>query len=207
MGAHDWYRNEKWDDGIAKAFFAKLNRARDKSQYLRIQAYHLTTSNPDVALHLLDQYFGIGDAFDVAQAYVDQAAAYETLENIDAAISSLNKALVREIDHPGYQTLAYLRLPTLIVQHGRTQEYDKALAVLDSNASSPGFPVQHYAWHGLRAIILDAKGLHAEARASAIMALDWASRTESGFRNHPKLGLVQGSDPIAPQVRAIAGLD
>lgn len=71
MGRHDWYRNTTWDSQVETAFAERLRRARDKGQYLRIQACVLAKSHPDVALRLLDQYFVLGDDWDAAQAYVD----------------------------------------------------------------------------------------------------------------------------------------
>ncbi|MFM9848084.1 MAG: hypothetical protein ACKVP3_13095 [Hyphomicrobiaceae bacterium] len=46
MGRDDWFRNTSWDADIEAAFFKKLSRARDKAQYLRIQASHLASSQP-----------------------------------------------------------------------------------------------------------------------------------------------------------------
>jgi hypothetical protein len=71
MNSKDWFRNTDWNAEIEKAFFEKLRRARDKSQYIRIQASTLASSNPEVALKLLEHYFALGDKFDYAQAYVD----------------------------------------------------------------------------------------------------------------------------------------
>ncbi len=53
----DWYRNTAWDDAIEASFFAKLARARQKAQYVRIQANTLAPTKPDVALRLLDHLF------------------------------------------------------------------------------------------------------------------------------------------------------
>lgn len=65
----EWYTNEDWNDEIEAAFFAKLARARDKAQYLKIQANVLKSSHPKVALMLLERHFSIGEKSFHAQAY------------------------------------------------------------------------------------------------------------------------------------------
>src|SRR5690349_22700680 len=98
--ADDWFRNTEWNESVALAFEQKLKRARRKSQYLRIQACTLARHDPKVALELLERYFALGDDFDHAQAYVDQANAYLALGDVDAAIRSYESALERERAFP-----------------------------------------------------------------------------------------------------------
>jgi hypothetical protein len=64
MSRDDWFRNTAWDRQTSSLFFAKLARARDKAQYLRIQACTLARSHPEVALDLLAKYFALGEHFD-----------------------------------------------------------------------------------------------------------------------------------------------
>jgi tetratricopeptide (TPR) repeat protein len=106
MSPDDWYRNTEWNHEIAGRFEARLKRARRKAQYLRIQACSLARSEPRVALQLLTRYFALGDDFDHAQAYVDQAAAYKHLGELDNAIASYEQALKREAEFPNLQTQA-----------------------------------------------------------------------------------------------------
>jgi tetratricopeptide (TPR) repeat protein len=154
MGRDGWFRNTSWDEDIETAFFKKLSRARDKAQYLRIQASCLASIQPKVALRLLDRYFALGEHFDHAQAHVERANAYAALGDIDAAIISYDSALTREKAYPSLLTSAYLDLPSLIVAKQRREIYDRAIHVLTENKGRPAFPFERYRWHGLLAILL-----------------------------------------------------
>ena len=96
MARDDWFRHTDWNAEIEAAFFEKLRRARDKKQYLRIQASTIAGRKPEVALRLLEEYFGLGDHFDQAQAHADRASACLALGDIEHAIAALEAALARE---------------------------------------------------------------------------------------------------------------
>lgn len=206
MGRDDWFRNTSWDEDIEAAFFKKLSRARDKAQYLRIQASYVASTQPKVALRLLDQYFALGEHFDHAQAHVDRANAHTALEDIDAAILSYDSALAREKVYPSLLTSAYLDLSSLIVAKQRREHYDRAMRVLIEHKARLAFPFERCKWHGLLAILLEDRGQMLEARQAADAALEAAGATHSGFRNHPKIGLVADTtDTFGRAVMKIAG--
>jgi tetratricopeptide (TPR) repeat protein len=186
----DWFRNAEWNSDIESAFFAKLKRARDKSQYLRVQACTLATTHPRVALRLLDQYFAMGDRFDAAQAHVDRATAYLSLGQVDDALASYEAALNVEARRPNSLTQAYLNLPFVVACQGIVARYEQALDLLDRHRSRLAFPVDHFRWHTSHALISSAVGVAVEAQAQARLAITAAEKDHSGFRHHPSVGLV-----------------
>jgi hypothetical protein len=205
--AHDdWFRNAEWNSDIEAAFFAKLKRAKDKSQYLRVQACTLAATHPRIALRLLDQYFVMGDNFDAAQAHVDRATAFLSLGQVEDALTSYEAALSAEAKKPSYQTQASLDLPFIIACQGIVARYEQALDLLDRHQTRLSFPVEYFRWHTSRALISGAVGVTAEAKAQARLALAAAEKDHSGFRYHPSVGLVSDSyQQIRQRLSSLAG--
>lgn len=190
MGNNHWYRNIDWDENIAKVFEEKLRRARDKSQYLRIQASTIASTHPLIALDLLEKYFALGENFDHAQAHVDRATAYLALGLISNAVKSYEAALEREKVFPKLLTQAYLDLPYLIALHGLSDRYNQAIAMLTSAEERLMFPVDFFKYHTSKAIIFSSYGDLKSARSESKAAIEVAARDHSDFRYHPHVGLV-----------------
>lgn len=186
----DWFRNTTWNEAIEQDFNEKLQRAKRREQYLRIQACTLVRSHPEVALKLLEQYFLLKDKFDHAQAHVDRASALLALGRVNEALKSYTAALARESEFPTVLTQAYLDLPYLIATRSIREQYEYALQILEKHKARLTFPVDHFRWHAACALISadghDAVG----AKAHAQYALDAADLEHSGFRYHPSIGLV-----------------
>jgi hypothetical protein len=194
VNQHDWFRNTSWDSEIEAAFFKKLARVKDKSQHLRIQASFLASRCPDVALRLLDQYFASGEHFDMAQAHVDRATAYLCLGQWASAVLAYEAALAREASHPHSQTQACLELPFLIAKERLSQHYDRAIALLEIHKKRLTFPVDRFRWNCAVALIRSEQGDRHAAQQSARVALVASKEAHSGFRQHPRIGLVVAMD-------------
>ncbi|NJA07458.1 hypothetical protein HC024_17240 [Methylococcaceae bacterium WWC4] len=204
MSRHDWYRNKKWDGDIEAAFTAKLKRARDKSQYLRIQASILADSQPEITLQLLEQYFALGVHFDYAQAWLDKARAHLSLDQLNQAIQAYQSALAREVEYPQLQTRAYLEFPYLVATHGLKEYYQEYIALLEKTKTRLMFPVDYFIWNATCAILLQNEGNISEARQYAKVALEAAAQEKSGFRYHPTVGLV--GDKYEQTKKSLVGL-
>ncbi|MBY0423476.1 MAG: hypothetical protein K2Q06_14310 [Parvularculaceae bacterium] len=206
MSREDWFRNISWDADIEAAFYKKLSRARDKSQYLRIQAHMIADKYPAAALQLLQQYFLLGNKFDNARAYDDQATAYLALGNIEAAITAYEASLARQAEFPQLRTQSYLWLPLLIVTRSLKARFDQAMSILEANRDQAMFPVDRFHWNALRAIILTESGDALRALDAANAALSAAAEVHSGFHKHPTIGLVgERQETLFARVSAIAG--
>jgi hypothetical protein len=201
----EWFRNKDWNAEIAARFDSKLRRARDKPQYLRIQASYLADVQPEVALTLLDRYFALGDHFDMAAAFVDQSTAHLAKRETDAALYSLQRALARERERPNLQTQAWCAYADLVVSEPRPDLFDDVLAVLDEKQGDITFPVDKFIWYAARAIIYDIRGVP-DARQAAVSALRLAEVTKSGFDRHPHVGLVgSGYEAMRTRLQKIVG--
>ncbi len=190
MADPHWYRNTTWTPEIAARFEQKLHRARDKADYLRIQAIYLTRAYPKVALELVDRYLAIPNQRQQALGHCTRAEALETLGRLDDAVTAYEAALARESECPNWQTNAYLELPTLIVQHEMVRHYGRAAEVLTANFDKLAFPVSLFQWHAAYSLVLEFKGDISAARAHARAALDAAAADHAGIERHPRLGLV-----------------
>ena len=190
MASDEWFRNSDWNPSAEAKFNEKLGRARRKSQYLRIQASYLAKNHPQAALALLDRYFSLGEDFDFAQAFLDQATAYLALGWFDDALQSLENALNREREFPNVKTNAWSEFAMLVATMNIKSQFTKALQVLSENQSRLMFPVEKFTWHAANALILAAQGERKRAREHATRALEAGQATHSGFRYHPTVGLV-----------------
>ncbi|HVL43065.1 MAG TPA: hypothetical protein VM348_12995 [Brevundimonas sp.] len=193
----DWYRNTDWNSAIEGAFNAKLARAREKSQYLRIQASMLARNHPLVALSLIDRYFALDDLWDAATAYLCQFYAYTELGDQKQALTALQNALKREQDFPNLRAGADLVFARMVATQGLDTLFDQALQALDARAQRGAgllFPADRYSWNGSRALILEAKGSQSKAIEAAKEAIRNADVQHSGLRNHPKVGLVEDTE-------------
>ena len=207
MGRHDWYRNVDWNPQIEAAFRAKLSRARKRVQYLKIQAGTLARRHPQVALDLIDEYFGLNDDLWISEAHCIRARAFEAMGKWPEAVSAYKYALAREQVFPNVISNAHLEYPKLVALRQIRGEYADALRVLEQHAqkSDALFYTALYAWNGSYALIYDDLGRTADARLFAEAALAAASETRSPMRYHPDVGLVRDTaDEFGRRVKRIA---
>jgi tetratricopeptide (TPR) repeat protein len=190
MSRDDWYRNKEWNPEIEARFFAKLQRARNKAQYLRVQAGCLAEHHPRVALVLLDRYFDLGECLDRALAFFDQAESHLSLGATRDAIQSLQKALQRERQVPNVGTNAWSRYALLIATERLRDLYEDALKVLHERVERTTIPVEGFYWHAAYALINQDQGHVMVAKEHAAKALEFADVRHSGFQYHPQVGLV-----------------
>lgn len=208
MARDDWYRNREWNADVEATYRRKLSRSRSgRPQYLTIQAGYLSERDPAVALALIDEYFGTGDKLHVPQALCVRAEAHLAMGNDTDAIAEYKQALDWEAAHPNFISTASTSFPVLVAEMRLTDDYDYALKILTSRFSESDllFPATEYMWNGSFALIAHEKGEVVAAREFAERAIRAATKTESPFRYHRKVGLVpNASHDFGRRIKDIA---
>lgn len=190
MASRDWFRNQDWSAEIAEAFEARLRRARQKDQYLYLQAFTLLRNHPRVSLALVERYFGLDERHHDASTRWVEAQAHCRLGDFHAAYQAYEAALEAERSSPGTVTGASLDYPYLLAMRDEVPLFDRALEVLALPQVRLVVPVSRFKFHASRALIFTHRGDRESARSEARLALEAASQTRSGFPDHPGVGLV-----------------
>jgi tetratricopeptide (TPR) repeat protein len=196
MARDDWFRNHRWSPAIADTFFARLGKSRGpakRAQYLRIQAVELASTREEnlvrVALQLLEQHLNeFSDPYEQTQAHARAGECHTLLNEPELAIDHFRASLRANRRAPNIDCGVSVELPWLIARLRRSDLYDEALKLLPDDTGP--FPVARFKASATRAVIADAWGDAPVAVRSAYAALEAASHTASGLRNHKDLGLV-----------------
>ena len=133
----EWFRNTDWSDDIEVAFDARLGRARDKAQYLIIQAYTLLATHPGVAAKLCHRAVALDEPSQNARAGLYLGTALAVQGDLDGAISALEAAIDAEQREPLHRTAAHLDQALLIALAKRDDLYDIALERLECERALP----------------------------------------------------------------------
>ena len=197
-GKDDWYRRTTWDSDDQEAFFARLKRSRGQfhiAQYLRIQAIYLQDEYPENALQLLRM---IREEFpepsELASTYLQTAQCLVAVGKKGESIEWFRKVLDQEETHKGVQTQGYLDYPIFIVTEEKKDLYSEAKQILLKYVGRLMFPVDRYRWNMAMALIEWEEQNNTKAADHAKEALLASKIGNSGFRYHPKVGLVKKQD-------------
>jgi hypothetical protein len=97
---------------------------------------------------------------------------------------------MREREFPNLKTGAWSEFSLLVATQNLQSHFQEALQVLEDYRSQIMFPVERFKWYAAYALIMEAQGDRATAKDQATRALE-AAKAHSGFRYHPKVGLVE----------------
>lgn len=208
----DWFRKSTWTKSDAADFDARLQRARPlgRAQYLRIQAFHLWETGGDAeiraALGLVERLLrDYSNNIQVPLALHLQGQCLERLGDNRAALASYRRSVEEQRRMPSIKTDAYLEFAWLVAREKSSNLYDEALRLLDEFRGLAAFPIQRFRLSAIQALIAAERG-ESSAASYARAALAAAVETSSGFRNHPRLGLVaEGEEHLKGRLREIAG--
>lgn len=172
-GMGEWFRNDGWDDEIAATFEARLAKARDKAQYLTIQAHCLLATCPEVAAMLARRAINLNDPAQnpsqKGRAGLYLGTALAMTGAVDAAIEALEAAVEAQAREPAFRTPAHLDQALLIAAAKREALYPLAWARL---AEERSVPVDERTPSALIAIALIGAATGHEVAAEARLAIE-----------------------------------
>jgi hypothetical protein len=211
----DWYRSPSWDPAAQTEFRRRIARARghNQVQYRRIKALALLgTDDADrqrAGRELLAEVIDADDApfFEQTMAMRSVAAHDHSVGRLDDA-EQLMRVVIRRlaVDPSGGDGEEAIELAEILIEGGDPARTMEAAMILDRlTATPPTFPRSVYRM-GLAGVTASlALGDRARAAVWARSALQAAARTDSGFRHHPRIGLVDAPAAELRWLRTIAG--
>jgi tetratricopeptide (TPR) repeat protein len=179
-----------------------------KSRYVRIQALSLAETGREnfvrVALKLLSKLFAeFPDDSQLASAHLLAARCHEHLGNVPDAVAEFRLALNAQAARRSIDPGTALEFPWFIVTHELSELYGEALQLLE--AAHLAFPVQVFKAAAIRAFIAESRRDHLAAHQNAKEALLAGAATQSQFRYHRTLGLVDdGYQSVIERLRKLA---
>lgn len=199
----EWFRRGSWTPADETEFMTRLKCSRSafhKAQYLRIQAHHLVEdADPPLhhsALGLLDILLrDFPDPSQLATAHQQRARCLAALGRKTNALDELLLSLEAERTHSGVQGHAYLDFAELVLELGRNDLFREALSALGARRTQEVFPIAQYRNAAAAAFLCEHLGLTDASRTHALDALAAAAKTETPFRYHRHLGLMNHADP------------
>lgn len=177
----DWFRNEAWDDEIAGVFDARLARARDKGQYLNIQAYTLLATRPDVAADLCRRAIALDDPHSAVQGGMYLGTALALQGDVDGAIDALERLIQTQQCHPRTGSAAYVDQALLVAIASRRDLYAQALTRLAREESMPIGELDLSALIALALIHHDLGGGGSAFAQEALVLLDGFDEAEAAL--------------------------
>jgi tetratricopeptide (TPR) repeat protein len=198
---NDWFRNEVWSSSVEERFEQRLRRARRKDEYLRLQAYHLLASHPEVALQLAERCLALNSRYSPAPVLDVRAKALANLGRVEEAVEGYEQVLACEASRPNTMTNAFADMAELVVVHDLRHHYERVLSVLDTHADRLVFPALRFVHYACRGVIFFRRNELALAHQEAKAALAEASQQRSGLTYHPNTGLV--GDRYAPLLQLL----
>ena len=195
-----WFRCTEWNEQCEAEFFARLKRARRKSQYLAIQALTLAgTGRPELAatalslveLFVQEHY----DSFFASGAFSTKARALGILGRWEDAFQAFEDALAARRAMPHVIDDVWLDYPLAIARRRARDRYQRALDVLNEFMGPRALvlPVQEFHYFAALALISADEGDREGTSRWAGRALA-AARRQAPFSRHPDVGLVGATD-------------
>lgn len=195
-----WYRRTTWSAEDEQDFLVRLKRARQKAQYLVLQASALVDTGDAVlvgaGLRLVDRMLAeYPDPFFLSNAFLTRAEALVRLNRPEEAVFAFRGALEARRAMPNLVNYAYLEFAWTVARLDMQSFFDEALAVLREfqQAGDLAFPTNAYRYFGALALMQAARGERTEARRRAKEALDAISQPRGPFGRHPTFGVVDAA--------------
>jgi tetratricopeptide (TPR) repeat protein len=203
----DWYSSADWGPEAEKEFEAKLRRARNKGEYLRVKGVTLIQQQDKARRQagrslLLRLVRDFPDTPTVSWAWEHLAEAEEADGRYEEAEQNYREALAAYPRRPGIRGHAAVKLAGLIAATRQPDKYAEASALLDAHGAV--WKIEQFWAHLARARMAADRGDGAEASSHARAALALHADAVPRAPRHPEVGHVRTDAETLRELEALA---